>query len=69
MAKKEPLRIDLSDKTPQDIADFVSALLAARHTLLNKHGLEVCILPKRINERMFIHPSEDCDFTTTTQAW
>lgn len=46
MAQEKTLKIDLSDKTPQEIADFVSALLAARRTLFQQHGLNIRILPK-----------------------
>lgn len=46
MAEEKTLKIDLTDKTPQEVADFVSALLAARRTLLQKHALNLRILPK-----------------------
>mgnify|MGYP003394472600 CR=1 FL=1 len=44
-AEQKTLKIDLSEKTPQEIADFLSTLLAVRRTLLKK-GLDIRILPK-----------------------
>lgn len=44
--KKDVLTIDLSKKSPQEIADFLSALLYAKRILFHKHGLNIRLLPK-----------------------
>jgi hypothetical protein len=44
--KKDVLSIDLSKKTPQEIAEFLSALLYAKRILFHQHGLNIRLLPK-----------------------
>lgn len=59
MPDQKTLKIDLSDKNPQELADFLSVLLSVRRLLLRK-GLDIRVLPKT---RKILFPTpEDLDF-------
>jgi hypothetical protein len=58
--QKDVLNIDLSNKTPQEVAQFLSALLAAKRTLLTKHGLNIRLLPPKTRKvHLNTRPSEN----------
>lgn len=50
----ETLRIDLSDKSPQEVSQFLTALLGTKRTLY-AHGLHLRILPR--TRKIFLNKS------------
>lgn len=58
--QKDAPTIDLTNKTPQEVAQFLSALLAAKKTLLSKHGLNIRLLPPKTRKvHLNTRPSEN----------
>ena len=46
MQNDQILKFDLSNKSPQEIAQFLSILLAAKRQLFHQHALNMRLLPK-----------------------